>query len=157
VLLLQLDPLHGAIDALEAVTKKEAKSLENAAAERGIAEHQGSDLGSIEKHGFGRLLTRGGGQETVGYPQERGPAAKGSAFSDDTDHDIAFASSQIHGPFQSDLSFSNNVNAIAGVSLAKDGLTGLKGLFPAKAGDLFNVLSVKPSEELRALQRLKDL
>jgi hypothetical protein len=84
----------------------------------------------------------------VGYAQERGPATKGPAFSDDPDHHIAFARSQIYGSLQSDLAFSNNVNAITGVSLAKDHLTGPKGLVPAKAGDLFKVLSVEPSEKL---------
>jgi aspartokinase-like uncharacterized kinase len=84
----------------------------------------------------------------VGFAQERRPATKGSAFSDGSNHHIAFACSQIDGPLQSDLTFSNNVDAISCVSLAKDRLTGLKGLFPAKAGDLFNVLSVEPSEKL---------
>jgi hypothetical protein len=148
VFLLKLDPLHGAVDALEAVTKKEAKPLQNAEPQSRIAEHQSPDLGSIEKDGFGRFLARGGGQETVGYAQEGGPATKGPAFSDDPDHHIASARSQIYGSLQSDLAFSNNVNAITGVSLAKDHLTGLKGLVPAKTCDLFKVLSVEPSEKL---------
>jgi len=84
----------------------------------------------------------------VGYAQERGPATKGPAFSDDPDHHIPFARSQIDGSLQSDLAFSNDVNVITCVSLAKDHLTGLKGLIPAQAGDLFNVLSVEPSEKL---------
>jgi hypothetical protein len=84
----------------------------------------------------------------VGYAQERGPATKGPAFSDDSDHHIAFACSQVYGSLQGDLAFSNNVNAITGVSLVKDHLTGLKGLIPAQAGDLFNLLSVEPSEKL---------
>ena len=50
------DPLHGAVNALEAVTKKEAKPLQNAEPQSGIAEHQGPDFGSIEKDGFRRLL-----------------------------------------------------------------------------------------------------
>jgi len=148
LLLLKLDFLHGAVNALKAVTKKEAKPLQNAEPESGIAEHQGPDLSSIKKDGFGRLLAGGGGQETVRFAQECGPATKASAFSDDTDHHIAFAFSQIRGSLQGDLACSNNVNAVSCVSLAKDRLTGLKALFPAKAGDLFNVLSVEPSKKL---------
>jgi hypothetical protein len=56
VFLLRLDPLHGAVNALEAVTKKEAKPLQNAEPQSRIAEHQSPDLGSIEKDGFGRFL-----------------------------------------------------------------------------------------------------
>ena len=70
LLLPELDSLHGAVNALDAVTQKEAEPLQNAYPENGVAEHQGPDLGSIETDGFGRLLARGGGQETVGYAQE---------------------------------------------------------------------------------------
>jgi hypothetical protein len=56
VFLLRLDPLHGAVNALEAVTKKEAKPLQNAEPQSRIAEHQSPDLGSIEEDGFGRFL-----------------------------------------------------------------------------------------------------
>jgi hypothetical protein len=54
--LLRLDPLHGAVNALEAVTKKEAKPLQNTEPQSRIAEHQSPDLGSIEKDSFGRFL-----------------------------------------------------------------------------------------------------
>jgi hypothetical protein len=55
MLLLKLDLLHGAVNALDAVTEKKAKPLQNTKPQNGVAEHHGPDLCPIEKDGFGRL------------------------------------------------------------------------------------------------------
>jgi hypothetical protein len=156
-LLLKSDFLHGAVNALDAVAEKETKPLQNAEPQSRVAEHKGPDFGSIEKDRLSRLPAQGGREETVGFAQERGPAPKGSALSYGADLHVAFSRSQIYGSLQSDLAFCDDVNAVSRVTLAKNRLPRLKGLFPAQAGDLFDVHFAEAPEELRALQRLINL
>ena len=84
------------------------------------------------------------------FIEECGPAAKNLSFAEYSYNDSSLAGAQIHGPFQKDMPFSNNIDPLPQITLPKNVISGSLGFDLKQIGKFLKVIFLKPLKKSTA-------